>query len=81
MKQRTSAEIRKEALELLQSGEYIMYSIKRELGINNQLAMKILAELDQRGLLEMSIKPSKNNILCTHYHALSTPVLNKEAQE
>ena len=69
MKKRTRKEIKQEAIKFLSQGEYILTEFTRELRLTTNNALKLLADLDQDGVLEKSHKPSfKSNHLCMHYH-------------
>ena len=66
---RTKDDIKQEIIELLSKEEYILSHLILEIGINTQMAIELLEELDQNGILEKQIKPSfRNNKLCIHYH-------------
>ena len=72
MKYRRRSEIEQEVVELLSQRECIGDTIRREIGINSKLSSKILAKLDERGILIKESKPShRNNIPCIHYHISS----------
>lgn len=74
MRQRRGTEIEKEVIDLLSQRECIISTIQTEVGINNKTASRILAKLDEQGVLIKESKPSnRKNIICLHYHiSLST---------
>jgi len=74
MRQRRGTEIEQEVIDLLLKKECIGSTIRTEVGINGKMVSKILAKLDERGVLIKESKPSsRNNKPCLHYHiSLST---------
>ena len=72
MRKRRGFEIEQEVISLLSERDCIGTTICNEIGINSKMVNKILASLDERGILSKEIKPSnRGNRLCLHYHISS----------
>ena len=73
MRQRRGTEIEQEVIDLLSQRECIISTIQTEIGINNKTASRILAKLDEQGILIKESKPSnRKNTICLHYHISSS---------